>query len=199
MSDVFEKYRKYYQNKGGQNEIKVTVEEVRPGDSPLYAMPDEEIYYSPVVPDPPEDVAKMIRQLLDQESHLRNQREKYRMNYYKLEAKKAGKEELIKNYRIIQTLTDQMAPVYILRRKLETTGIIEEVKNLTQDEENAIRRLKYDKKRLIDRKSKLQAKISGHLAKANGLKNLPQWEADMELVKLNIYELEEEIRKIQEQ
>src|SRR5690606_4137519 len=204
MKTVFDRYRKFYKKPDAHEKAKVvsvTVERVDDDHSPVYVSPEE--LANPDLSktgkkEPPADVAKLIRQLLDQEAAIRNQREKYRMNYYKLEAHQAHREEFVQNYRIIQSFTEQLAPIYLKRKRLEATGELEEVKQLTQDEENKIRSLKYEKKRLIDKKSKLQSKINNHLAFANGPRNLPRWEGEMELVNLKIYELDEQIRKIQE-
>jgi SMC interacting uncharacterized protein involved in chromosome segregation len=196
MESIIEKYRRLYEQKGGSN---VHVE-LQGEDTTLHTNSEFDSPPPPVrttINDHPNDVRQMIRQLMDQESHLRNQREKYRMNYYKLEAMQADKEEFAKNFAIIKNLTDQLAPIYIQRKKIEQTGRIETRHEITQDEENQIRRLKYDKKRLIDKKHKLQKKIDTHLSFARGPQNLSQWEADLEACRLEIYDIEEQIKKIE--
>lgn len=205
MKTVFDRYRKFYKKPDAHEKAQVTsvtIERVDDDHSPVQWSPELELAKPDLSgndkKEPSADVGKLIRQLLDQESAIRNQREKYRMNYYKLEAQKAHQEEFVQNYRIIQSFTEQLAPIYLKRKRLEATGELEDVKQLTQDEENKIRSLKYEKKRLIDKKSKLQSKINNHLAFANGPRNLPKWEGEMEMVNLNIYELDEQIRKIQE-
>ena len=199
MSDIFEKYRRLFETEKEESHVTVTIhhEEKR------------ELHTNPVFDNPPPsnprtevndhipDVRNMIRQLLEQESHLRNQREKYRMNYYKLEAANAPREEFAKNFAIIRSLTDQLAPIYIQRKKIEQSGRIETTKEITQDEENEIRRLKYDKKRMIDKKHKLQKKIDSYASFAKGPQNLPLWESELEGVRLEIFDLEERIKKIQ--
>lgn len=204
MNDVFEKYRKYYQKKGGQN-VSLTITNIETSRldesvSPLFSDETQEALFTPteITEEMQEDAGQMIRELMAQEATIRNQREKYRMNFYKLEAQQADREDFIKNYRIIKSLTEQLAPIYIQRRKIETTGRIEVIKQITQDEENEIRRMKYDKKLLIGQKSKLQSKISNNLSFAKGPQLVSKWEVEKAEVELKIYELDEQIRKIQE-
>lgn len=197
MNKAFERYQKYYQNKGGNHEIIVTNVTVEQVDDSLYQDQSSARAAPPITP-PSSDAAQMIRQILEQESHLRNQREKYRMNYYKLEAAKADQEEFAHNYAVIKSLTDQLAPLYLQRKRIEQTGEVEHKKVITQDQENEIRSLKYDKKRMIDKRHKLQKKIAGFAGFAKGEQNRPKWESELELINLSIYEIDEQIKKIEE-
>jgi hypothetical protein len=190
---VFDRYRELYKTKKSTEKIMVVVDEEH--ELPDIPLPTA----SPriTVTEEPDEVRTIIRQLLDQESSIRNQREKYRMNYYKLEREKAPKEEFAKNFAIIKNLTEQLAPIYIQRKRIEQTGRVEHKREITQDEENQIRRLKYDKKRLIDKKSKLQKKIDSYMSFAKGPVMVDQWKADMEDVRLSIYDLEQQIEAIE--
>jgi hypothetical protein len=199
MSDIFEKYKLLYGSESADSDVTIIIHKEEP----------RELYFNPVYDNPPPsnprttvndrvpDVRNMIRQLLEQEAHIRNQREKYRMNYYKLEAANAPKEEFAKNFAIIRSLTDQLATPYIQRKKIEQSGRIETTKEVTQDEENEIRRLKYDKKRMIDKKHKLQKKIDTYMSFARGPQNLSMWESEIEGVRLEIFDLEERIKRLQ--
>ena len=200
MGSIFDQYSKYNQTKGGAHaklsspQIEVVVDEP-PLDLEV-DLPELSKRVSHI--DHPEEVRNRIRQLMDQEAHLRNQREKYRMNYYQLKKDQAPQSDFAKNYAVIDNLTRQLAPIYIERKKIEQSGSIETRRPLTADEEMQILALKQKKDRLIDKKSKLASKIKTHLAKPKGAQLLPQWEADLERVKLDIYELDEEIKRIAE-
>lgn len=200
MGSIFDKYNKFNKPKGGKLEQLILPQIEVVADEPSL---DLEVIELPRakhvhIEDHPEEVKTRIRQLMEDEAHLRNQREKYRMNYYALEREKAPQEEFAKNYAIIDSLTKQLAPIYIERKKIEQTGTIEQKKVLTDEDNLKIMALKQKKRPLIDKKSKLTRKIETYLAKPRGAEMLPQWEAELEMVKLQIYEIEEEIKSIQE-
>lgn len=150
------------------------------------------------LPDPTDEAQARMRVLMEKENHLRNQREKYRMKYYELERIQAPQKEWAENYAIIKSLTDQLAPIYIERKQIERTGEVRHEKKLSTDEELKIAKLQNDKKKLIDKKSKLGAKIKNYLSFATGPQKVDSWKNELESVKLEIYGIEEEIKQIQE-
>lgn len=150
--------------------------------------------YQKAISDP---VRAMINQLLEQEAHIRNQREKFRRDYYRMEREKAPQSEWKANYDRIKLLTDQLAPIYTKRKKLEITGVIEETKQLSSADEMKIELLKSRKRPLIDKRHKLKSKIENHLSYAKGLQKVGTWNEELALVELSLYDLEKQIEAIQ--
>ncbi len=207
MGSLFDKFSKFNKTKGGNHGLIIRTEVVSAESPPSTREPliifhelREEIKpnadgnreeYSEVV-------KSRLRVLLEKEQHLKNQREKYRMKYYNLEAMKAPKEEFAQNYAVIKDLTAQLAPIYLERKKIETTGELKLEKKLQAEDELKIDSLKLKKKKLIDKKHKLSKKIAGHLGFPKGVQLLSVWEADLEATKLELYEIDQEIEQIRE-
>lgn len=205
MGSLFDRFAKFNKIQGGTHEVIIQREAVS-AESPPATSDPLIIVHEPVKEIKPpvdsdqedysEEVKSRIRVLLEKEQHLRNQREKYRMKYYTLEAMQASKEAFAENYAIIKDLTEQLAPIYLERKKIEATGEIKEVKKLGAEEELKIDSLKLKKTRLIDKKSKLEKKVKGYLGYAKGEQLLNVWTAKLEETKLEIYEIDQQIEQI---
>jgi len=193
MPSLFERYRNANPSHQGGTYVAPSS---TPDPSPEVTPPASFVpAYQKPVSDP---VRAMINQLLEQEAHIRNQREKFRRDYYRLEREKALQSEFKANYDRIKALTDQLAPIYIKRKKLELTGQIEEVKQLSSQEEIQIQLLKARKRPLIDKRHKLNSKIENHLSYAKGLNRVGQWREELAQVDLSLFEIEKQIESIQE-
>lgn len=199
MGSLFDQYRKHNPIQGGEHDLKPAVrvvsDELPPSTIPLLEV---QVYDQVDITTDNEAVRNRIRQLMADEAHLRNQREKYRMEYYKMEARKAPQSEFAENYQIIKALTEKLAPIYIERKQIEKTGELRPVKRLTTDQELKIAALKQRKNRLQDEKSKLGKKIKNYLGYAKGLQNLHGWEKRHAEVELDIYAIDQELEKMLE-
>ena len=154
-------YRAKYQGKPTAIKIIVPVatelfpEYVKPKPIPQPAPP-------PIVAaDPlekPSHIA-LLHQVMQEEDQVRQYRESLRMRYYELEDKKAPRIEFQRNHAAITEQSKKLQELYIRRRHIEIHGKAPEKRSiLTEDENNALRRLKYDRDRLIDKSGKLKKK-----------------------------------------
>src|SRR5690606_27037855 len=115
MGSIFEKFRQFKKIQGGDHVIKsIALTKIEVYETIVLADdPALDLELELTAPENPrvhvddlaENVQARIRVLQEKEAHLRNQREKYRMNYYTLARKKAPQEDFKKNYAIIAQLT----------------------------------------------------------------------------------------------
>lgn len=197
---VLDLYKELYKDKKSDIKIRVSghVQEL----FPEYQKPEPTPIpqpTKPTIPDPDDKPAHitLLQQVMQEEDRVRAYRESIRVRYYTLEDQKAPRIEFQKNHAAITELTKKLQELYISRRHIEIHGKAPEKRAImTEEENNALRRLKYDRKCLVDKRGKLIKKANNYLAQSNGPANLPRWENEIDEVELKIYELDQEIDKI---
>jgi hypothetical protein len=208
MKNVFEAYRKYYENK--PNDVKVTAVIVdQPVLFPEYEKEIEEIKNEPVQPeeikpvDLPVKIDKapahisLLHQIMSEETRVREFREMLRCKYYHLEDRKAPQKEFAQNHAAITQCTRELQDLYIKRKHIEIHGSMPDPMKLISDEEqNLIRSLKYDRKRIVDKCGKLNRKIDTYLSTAKGAELRPKWENELEECQLQLLEIDQKIDAI---
>jgi hypothetical protein len=197
---VLDLYKELDKNKTSDIKIRVSgeVQELFPEyQKPKPAPQPEPIPQSIPEPDDKPAHITLLQQVMQEEDRGRAHRESVRVKYYTLEDQNAPRIEFQKNHAAITELTKKLQELYIRRRHIEIHGKAPEKRAIiTEEENNALRRLKYDRKCLVDKLGKLKRKANNYLAQSNGPANLPRWENEIDEVELKIYELDQEIDKI---
>lgn len=197
---VFEAYKELYRNKKSDIKIRVNtgIQELFPEYQKPEPVPETPKVFEPISnTDEKPAYITLLQQVLQEEDKVRSYRESLRMRYYTLEDQKAHISAFQKNHAEITEQTKRLQSLYIQRRHIEIHGKAPEQRAImTEEENNALRRLKYDRKCLVDKLGKLKRKASNYLSQANGPANLPRWENEIDESELKIYELDQEINKI---
>lgn len=140
-----------------------------------------------------------IKAIEAEENRIRKERAKLSNHYHTLENQHAPLDAFERNYQAIESLTDELKRLWLRKRHLETHGedIDQPVKTMNADEELQLSKLKYTKRRLTDKKSKLKAKIETAYASANPARNEARWTQQLSEVELDIAQLDKQIESLQ--
>lgn len=142
---------------------------------------------------------KILSQIEMDEIRIRKERAKLSNLYHQLEEDKAPIEDFTRNYSAIESHTDELKRLWLRKKHVLSHGndINRPVEKMSAENELILSNLKHQKRRLIDKKSKLNIKIKTAHGTANPAKNEARWTRELHTVEMDIQVLEKRINQLQ--
>ena len=146
------------------------------------------------------EAEKILSQIEIDEIRIRKERAKLSNHYHQLEEDKAPIEDFARNYAAIESHTDELKRLWLRKKHVLSHGndINRPVEKMSAETELILSNLKHQKRRLIDKKSKLNTKIKTAHGTANPAKNEARWTQELQTVEMDIQILEKRIKQIDE-